>query len=95
MGTSPYVRRGKKWDSTLRQNVWGNTIVIGERHYDGVETDYTDKFNLSPDEARYVATELWKLAEEIDGKTQKTSTLAKIRKNTDKIAKAAKAEACG
>lgn len=98
MRGTPYVSRGKSWQRSLENGTsvltQDNTIVIGERTLDGIDRpDYSAKFKLTPDEARYIATELWKLAEEIDGKTKKTSTLKAIRSNTQKIAEAAKREA--
>jgi len=94
MGTTPYVSRAKKYDRNLKHYVYDNRIVIGERQYDGIDKpDFTPKFTLSPDEARYIANDLWKLAEEIDGKTKKQSVLKQVRKNTEKIIKQAKREA--
>lgn len=92
MQGTPFVRRSM--DRKYNQYVPGNRIVVGERNWDGIDKpDYADKFILTPDEARYVAEELWKNAEEIDGKSTRESVLKGIRQNTDAIAKRAKQEA--
>ncbi len=93
MRGTPYIYRGRKYDRKDAQWVPGDEIVIGERIYDGVEVDRTDKLTLTPDGARYVATELWKLAEQIDGKQRKTSALTAIRRRISQIAAAAKRDA--
>jgi len=91
---TPYVNRSRDYCKELKQYIYGKKIVIGTRQWDGIDRpDYTPKFTLSPDEARYVANDLWKIAEEIDGKTKKQSVLKQIRKNTESIIKKAKTEA--
>ena len=96
MQGTPYVTRTKEWNRELGRYVEGKKLAIGERYWDGIDKpDYTDKFILTPDEARYIATELWKLAEKIDGKVKKDSAIKKIRQNTEKIASQAKREAMG
>jgi hypothetical protein len=94
MRGTPYVKRTVVWDRTIKTYISGKEIAIGERTWDGIDKpDYTDKFILNPDEARYVATELLELAEQIDGKKEKQSIIKKIRKNTETIIKEAKKEA--
>lgn len=89
MGISYIVRRTHKWDSKIKNYAPGNEILIVERDFQ-YDTTYTDKVKLDADEARYIGQELLKIAEEIDGKSKKDKTVAKIRKNTDKIIKAAR-----
>ncbi len=94
MQGTPYVKRTLDWDRNLKQYVHGKKIALGERTWDGIDKpDYDDKFTFTPDEARYIATELWKLAEQIDGKKEKESKLKKVRQNTEKIIAQAKKEA--
>lgn len=93
MRGSPYVNRGIRWDNKSKSYVPGPTIIVGERIPGPCETDYNDKFSLTPDEARYVATELWKLAEEIDGKQDKESKLKLVKEVINDIVAEAKAEA--
>jgi hypothetical protein len=94
LGT-PYVSR------SLRRNNFGvvsqsDKIDIGESSWDGIDKrEYDKKWTLTPDEARYIATELWKLAEQIDGKSKKTSAIGAIRERVKQIAKEAKEEAYG
>lgn len=90
---SPRVGRNRKWDNEKKQYALGDKILLTERTFDGIETDYTDRASFTPDEARYVATELWKYAEQIDGKSKKTSAIGSIRKRVKQIAKEAKKEA--
>lgn len=88
MSTTPHV-----WKLTRHGSPGPNMIAIGHRIFDGIETEYDRVFAVTPDEARYIATELWKFAESIDGKLEKTSKLKDIRENTSKIAAGAKKEA--
>lgn len=92
MGKSLMVRRANEWDRCKNQYVQGKEIAIIEREFE-YDTTYTNLYKITPDEARYLATELWRIAEQIDGKTKKTSVLKKIRSNTQKIAQQAKKEA--
>lgn len=63
-------------------------IYVGERTWDGIDRpDYSDQFNLTPAEARYLGQELLKLAEQIDGKSKKDRTHAKIVKVVQSIIK--------
>ena len=92
LGT-PYVSRARHWCNTSKAYVPSNRIHVGETSWDGIDKrDYDIKFKLTPDEARYIATELWKMAEQIDGKTKKTSSISAIRKRTKQIAQEAKTE---
>ena len=86
------MKRTVKFNREQHRWIAGDQIAFGERTWDGIDRpDYTDFFKLTPDEARYIATELWKLAEDIDGKQEKASKLKLIRENTDNIIKEAKA----
>lgn len=89
VSSTPYVRRVRYFNQEPNKD----RIALGERTFDGIETSYDSRFTLTPDEARYVGEELLKLAEQIDGHKKKKSVIGKIRKNTERIAKAAKREA--
>lgn len=90
MGVSLYARI---FDNRLR-GVKPTSVELGQRTFDGIERpDYSTISILSPDDARYLAQQLFEAAEKIDGKSKKDRTAAKIKKNTEQIAKRAKEEA--
>lgn len=102
MGGYPVVRRPTIWrraPDTPGKGYYtpADFVIIAERWPDpaGGRADENTLVKLTPDQARYVASELWRLAELIDGKTKKTSVMKKIRQNTAKLAKDAKIEAMG
>jgi len=69
-------------------------IQLMKRTWDGIDRpEYEEIARMNPDDARYLAQQLFKAAEEIDGKSKKDRTAAIIERSTRKIAQEAKREA--
>lgn len=64
------------------------------RFWDGIDhPEYDDIEHFTPDDARYLAQQLFAAAEKIDGKSKRDRTSAKVRRNTEAIARQAKRDA--
>lgn len=72
----------------------GKEVRLYTRFWDGIDhPEYDDVEHFHPDEARFLAQQLFAAAEKIDGKSKRDRTAARIRSNTEAIMRQAKKEA--